>query len=286
MGNHPRKFPRALRLGLLILAAAIFLAAPVLAATSIPFTFWKGLIWIKVSAQGSSEPLYFLLDSGASRTALDTKAAGRLGLQPGRPEWMVAIQGPCSAYRISPTPILALQKIPLSSATVEIDLNTLTGPLGHQVDGLIGADFFYNHAVQIDYQAQVIRIEEPGRNYFPADAADLVNHNGALCVKASINGNAPAWFRVDTGCGSALEWCNRTGSQPAAPPSAPANSAFRSTTQVGVTIGARQFDQVEAGLHASPMFPGESGLIGNALFSKTLVTIDAASHRLYMADLE
>jgi hypothetical protein len=278
----------------IVLALSVLLAAlTTFASTDLPFTYFNGQIWLRCTTPGSPQPLYFILDSGATRSALSTRAAAALGLTPGRPEILAGIQGPYTASRIAPTPIFK-QNIQLTTALIQIDTGRLTTQLGHQLDGIIGVDFFYHHSVQIDYKAQLLHIYEPGKqNFFPADACDLAIRNGALCIQASVNGNSPTWFRLDTGCGSALEWCETNGAnisqsspfpQNPATPSPNNASSFRSLEKVDLTIGPRQFPHVEAGLHPQPLFPGESGLIGNALLSHCVITIDAPEKRLYIAD--
>src|SRR5258708_19579886 len=47
----------------------------------IPFQFQDGLIWLKVGVAGKSEPLNFLLDSGAGVSAMDLQTACFLRLK-------------------------------------------------------------------------------------------------------------------------------------------------------------------------------------------------------------
>ncbi len=49
----------------------------------IPFQFQDGLIWLKVGVAGKSEPLNFLLDSGAGVSAMDLQTACCLRLKLG-----------------------------------------------------------------------------------------------------------------------------------------------------------------------------------------------------------
>ena len=47
-----------------------------------------------------------------------------------------------------------------------------------------------------------------------------------------------------------------------------------------VQIGRQRFTPVKAGFHKEEIFPGEAGLLGNALLSKFRVTIDEPRSRV------
>lgn len=54
-------------------------------------------------------------------------------------------------------------------------------------------------------------------------------------------------------------------------------------TMTGVRIGNRSLDTVPTGLHSKPIFPGESGILGNGLFARFgTVAFDARSGRLHL----
>src|SRR5512142_1933324 len=59
-------------------------------AQEIPFQLREGLIWMQVDVPQSSEPLNFLLDTGAGVSVLNSHTADRIGLKGGRP---VSVQG-------------------------------------------------------------------------------------------------------------------------------------------------------------------------------------------------
>jgi hypothetical protein len=50
-----------------------------------------------------------------------------------------------------------------------------------------------------------------------------------------------------------------------------------------VRIGEHEFEKVPTGLHATAIFPGEVGLLGNALLSQfSSITIDAKAGRVIL----
>jgi hypothetical protein len=59
----------------------------------IPFQYRDGLIWVKVELAGSPVPLNFLLDSGASVSALDFRTAQKCGVHFGDQEPVQGVSG-------------------------------------------------------------------------------------------------------------------------------------------------------------------------------------------------
>src|SRR5436190_24273587 len=66
---------------LLVLLGGGRISAAVVA--EIPFEFRDGLLWLEVTSDKSAEPLTFLLDSGATVSVIDSRAAERLKIERG-----------------------------------------------------------------------------------------------------------------------------------------------------------------------------------------------------------
>ena len=70
-----------------LLCTLLALLLPVSAESQVQreihFHYRVGLIWLKVDVSGKSEPLNFLLDSGAGISAIDTQTARSLGVHLG-----------------------------------------------------------------------------------------------------------------------------------------------------------------------------------------------------------
>src|ERR1700730_6293437 len=60
-----------------------------------------GLIWLKVDVAGKTEPLNFLLDSGAGISAIDLRTARRLGVHLGNRQIVQGVNGQGLAYRVN-----------------------------------------------------------------------------------------------------------------------------------------------------------------------------------------
>lgn len=254
------------------------------AAVEIPFTYGDGMIWMKVSVAGQHSPLNFLLDSGAGTSVLDLQAAHRLGVKLGHRETVQGVQGRCAAFHVSGLSA-EVAAIPIARSMLALDLSSVSRGCAKRIDGLVGADFFRGRIVQIDYAAQKIRLLARGEvSSISAETVPLASRNGALCVRVGVNGNAPQWMRLDTGCSSALEWvAGSTNTRKAARTSIAAATGSRQSVQANVILGSEHFAAIKIGLHDEPMFAGESGLVGNSLLSQFRVTVDIEKSRLILS---
>jgi hypothetical protein len=146
------------------------------------------------------------------------------------------------------------------------------------VDGLVGADFFRSHVVQIDFDVQKIRLLKPEKAAESAETLPLQLRPCGMRVPLMINGHKHQWVRLDTGCATALQWvtsdvkldqCSRQIAIGLAEISIP-------QTKTTVRMAEHEFENVPTGLHENAIFPGEAGLLGNGLLSRfSRVTIDA-----------
>ena len=146
-----------LRLISILTLALLFSANRLSAATPIPFQFRDGMVWLKVAVAGKSEPLNFLLDSGAGASVLDLSTARRLGLKLGASQNVQGIHSRSVAFRVENfTARTASVAIPTS--LLAIDLSGPSRACHQRIDGLLGADFFRDRIVQIDFASQTIRL--------------------------------------------------------------------------------------------------------------------------------
>src|SRR5258708_4931133 len=171
----------------------LFLAAALLQARAesstpveFPFEFHDGFLWVKVMVPQSAEPLTFLLDSGASVSVINLKTAQRLKLPLGRP---VVVQGVESTSRgYFPQRLDATAKgVPLQKNYLAVDLAKLGQVCNCCVDGLIGADFFHNKVVQIDFAEHKIRLLKSGEK-INGQALDLKVRPCGMEMPVQVNG--------------------------------------------------------------------------------------------------
>src|SRR5258708_2383625 len=122
-------------------------------AHELPVQFREGLLWLEVHLPQSEKPLHFLLDSGASVSVINLATARQLGLKLGPKVSVSGVRTSLSGYWPVKLSATATQ-LDLPGEYLALDLSKLSGACSRSVDGLVGADFFRERIVQIDYAAQ------------------------------------------------------------------------------------------------------------------------------------
>jgi hypothetical protein len=269
----------------IILVAALFQsqAAPITLA-EFPFQYREGLLWVEVTIPQSDKPLNFLLDTGAGVSAINLNTAKRIGLKLGREVTVRGVETMLTGYwqqRMT----AKVGGVQLPHEYLALDLEKLSSSCERPVDGLVGMDFFREHIVQIDFEAQKIRLLKSVKVEKIDEVLSLEMRPCGMRVPVEVNDHKHQWVRLDTGCATALQWvtsdvrteqCTRQMAIGLAEISIP-----QTTTTVG--IGEHQFLNVPTGLHETAIFPGEAGLLGNGLISRfSSVTIDAKTGRVIL----
>lgn len=268
----------------MFLVAALFRvqAAPVVLA-EIPFQYREGLLWVEVNIPQSEKPLSFLLDTGAGVSAINLATAKRIGLKLGREVNVHGVETMLTGYwqqRMS----AKAGAVKLPSEYLAVDLETLSRSCEQPVDGLIGADFFRGRVVQIDFDAQKIRLLKPEKGAKLNETLPLEIRTCGMRVPITVNGHTRQWVRLDTGCATPLQWVTSdvrpeecSGRRMAI---GLAELSIPQTT-TAVAIGRYEFESVPTGLHERAIFSGEAGLLGNGLLSRfSSITIDAKAGRI------
>lgn len=275
---RPRRLISILTLALLLCAQRL------LAATPVPLQFRDGLIWLKVEVAGQGEPLNFLLDSGAGASVLDLSAARRIGVALGSRQNVQGVQGRGVAFRVENFTAHATG-VAIARSLLAVDLSGPSRACHQRIDGLLGADFFRNRIVQIDFASQTLRLLQRGEvQEARCEILPLTVRNDVLCARVSVEGNAPEWLRLDTGCNTSLEWV-ATGAKAKklGLTTIGLNSGLAHEIRTDVQLGTKRITAVKTGIHTDQMFAGEAGLIGNGLLSRFTVTIDPAKRRCLLA---
>jgi hypothetical protein len=249
----------------------------------IPLEYSSGYLWLKVQPAGQRETLNFILDSGAASSVLDLTAARRLDLSLGSRVPVQGVHSRMTAHRIERFNAQA-GSITLPKSLLALDLSMVSRTCDRPIDGLLGADFFRERIVQIDFAAGKLRILDRAPMSECCAALPMKQRNGTFCVPVGVAGNPSRWMRVDTGCDSALEWIANGAADQRRSGTSIGLTNIRSRSLVAeVQLGSLTLPGVKTGLHAQQMFPGEAGLLGNALLARFCVTIDAPGSRLLLA---
>jgi Aspartyl protease len=272
---------------IIILVAAFFQsqAAPVTVA-EFPFQYREGLLWVEVTIPQSDKPLNFLLDTGAGVSAINLNTAKRIGLNLGQEVTVHGVETMLTGYWEQQMSA-KVGDVQLPHKYLAVDLEKLSHSCECPNDGLIGMDFFRDHIVQIDFDAQKIRLLKSAKAEKADEVLPLEIRPCGMRVPVEVNDHVRQWVRLDTGCATALQWvtsevrteqCTHQMAIGLAEISIP-----QTTTTVG--IGERQFKNVPTGLHETAIFPSEAGLLGNGLIARfSTVTIDAKAGRVILKE--
>jgi hypothetical protein len=254
------------------------------AVAEFPFQFREGLIWIQVSVPQSATPLNFMLDSGAGVSVINLPAAKSLRLNSGHKVLVRGVHATSVGYWPQPLEARA-GSVPLPEDYLMVDLGELSQACACPVDGLLGADFFRQHIVQIDFVAQKIRLLDslnPGK---AAESLPLELRPCGMRVPIQVNGGKERWVRLDTGCASALQWVTSQVASESClrQPAIGMTTVSVPMTETTVHLGKTEFKSVPTGLHDTEIFAGEAGLLGNGLLSRfSSITIDPMAGRLIL----
>jgi hypothetical protein len=250
----------------------------------IPFEMRGGLIFVSVESTNSTIALSFVLDSGAGVSVLNLQMAHKLGLSLAQPAVVRGVQSQTKGYW--PQHLSAkLAGVPLPRNYLAVDLSELSKACMCDVDGLLGADFFWRKIIQIDYRAKAIRILPSFEAPRGVEGIALKKGPQSILTRLRVNARKPEWFRVDTGCASELEWvCSGRISGGLPKQVAVGLSMFsKGEMTTSLEMGKLQLETVHTGVHASPIFQGEAGLLGNGLLSKFhKVTFDCSGSKVYV----
>jgi hypothetical protein len=258
------------------------------AVSELPLQLREGLLWLEISTPQSKAPLHFLVDSGASVSVVNLTTAKHLRLPLGLKVNVTGVGTKLSGHW--PVKISARAgEFDLPDEFLALDLGKLSGACRRPVDGLLGADFFHDRVVQIDYATQKLRVLAVSPSGSGTNSVPLETRLCGFRVPVSVNGGKSQWVRVDTGCATAFQWV--TSKERAERCSTKLAVGFAELsipqTMTGVRIGNHYIDTVPTGLHRKAIFPGESGLLGNRLLAQFgVVTLDAKAGRLILGPVE
>src|SRR5260221_10710805 len=216
----------------------------------IPISYSGGLLWVRVSIPQSSEPLNFLVDSGAATSVLTRQTAQRLGINLLQHVSVRGVGTQTVGYWTEPLNA-SIAGVRLSQKFLAVDLQKLSAACGQPVDGLLGADFFRGRVVQIDYAAERIRLLASSPASTTGQVLPLRVRPNALCVPVRVNGSAPRWVRLDTGCAAALHWVSTEHPSPSSTCQFSIGLTEISTpvVQTTVALGTERCEDVPTGLH-------------------------------------
>ena len=153
-------------------------------ARDIPLDIDGVHLFLEVHVNGS-DPLWFVLDSGAGMTGIDTEVARDLGLDlSGQVEADGVGEGKITTYFVQDVSF-ELPGVEISGQTVLAAplRNILEARIGREIDGILGYDFISRFVVEIDYWNQLLHLHN--RHEWEYEGT------GTL-IPIKLSGNVPA----------------------------------------------------------------------------------------------
>ena len=121
---------------------------------------------------GSSGPLRFLVDTGATTTVLDRSVAERIGLRPNRMIAAVSSTGPLEVQEAIVDELRAGDVSVAQAAVLIADLPRFPNH-GH-VDGILGMSFFANRSMLLDVRNRCLEVDVAPPRGMTLDAHEVV----------------------------------------------------------------------------------------------------------------
>lgn len=178
------------------------------AAPKIPFELYANVILLRARVN-NSRPLWFLLDTGANGSLVDSRLARALGLKRLGTVNVGGMGGSVEGSYFGGA-TLGLPGVRVFDRRLYgMPLAPLFARFGRRVDGILGYDFLKLFVVEVDYYAKTISLHEP-RSYEYAGAGGVVpftlrdGHPHAR-VRLGFDGReVEGDFEIDTGADGSL----------------------------------------------------------------------------------
>jgi len=256
---------------------------------TIPFDLYFNEIYVPVRVN-NSEPLWFVVDSGAGGWIVDRAHATRLGLHLEQ-ETAQGTGAGSGTYDVSYVKDVTFSlsdfniSVPLIGA---IDLSAHKSQVGREIEGLVGFDFFEKFIVEIDYESKIIRLFDPKTYQYSGVGesipitVDQEARNPFLTAEITVQGAAPQSRKllIDTGSNDALDdsfVAQSTGPKIEIVGGVGLGKEFKfNAGRVSrLRLGAVSFDDVDAGA-------GGVALVGGEILRRFTVIFDFAHSRMIL----
>ncbi|MCA1624048.1 MAG: aspartyl protease family protein, partial [Acidobacteria bacterium] len=178
-------------------------------ALGIPFELSSNLVLVQAKVNDSAT-VWFIFDTGAESTVIDTELAKTLRLKAHGKTVGTGGAGTAEAVRFKAVS-MQLPNIEISNLTIYgLPLDFLSSPLGKKIGGVIGYDIIKEFVVEIDYAAHKINLYKP-ESYQYSGAGEIfpltfeenmpfVQARIAFEERAAIDGK----FEIDSGSTGAV----------------------------------------------------------------------------------
>jgi len=266
-------------------------------AEELPFEYRSRHIYLPARIAGRDGELYFLLDSGASMTVIDSVVAAEMGLPlggtiPG------AGAGGMADFQMTRVPGLSIGGIELSEQiAITFPISNLLRKFEEiDIGGVLGYDFLSRFVTRIDFERLSLTFAEPD-SFSPRGGERIVEaplvHN-IFTLSASLD-TVKASFYLDTGANSSIlhaGFAERTGiaggrrTIPMAIRGAGGDETaslcrFDSLAMGGFTIASPVL-AITRSMKGIGVLENVDGIVGNDVLERFTVTLDYGRQRVLL----
>jgi predicted aspartyl protease len=168
-------------------------------SSDVPFKLHRDFLIVISGSIGGLDKLVLLLDTGASRTVIDSSIASKLQL-PGTPDDVMVFQSTSKAQRVV-LPELRFGPIHATSLpVVAMDLSEVRRNFGLHVDVILGMDVLRRRSFAVDYRAKRIVFDHMTSTTFSVRILPRLPY---LVVPVAIDGSL-VYLQFDTGSNGIL----------------------------------------------------------------------------------
>ena len=254
-----------------------------------------GYLFVHPKLNGRDEG-WFFFDTGADCMVIDSHLADKYGVPAIGSEFNAGVVA-TSRMSICEGIRFELGPITLPRPTYyEMDMAPFSAAFGIPVVGICGYDYISRGSFDIDLGKKTIEVCEPGHASLPAGArwVPFTYNSNVPCVQCGFAPNHTGFFAVDTGSGSAVDFCSPTVEKYDMLKGRAVRSGFTggaggSAESKGGKIewfefAGKKFEQLPVGFQltkkgafASPFFDGN---IGEGVFRNGRLVLDYSRSRL------
>lgn len=200
-----------LLLSALMLGNTVFAYVPSQPHT-ISFTRYANYVWVPTSVNGS-EPLLFVLDSGASTCLINERAASalKLSVRNEHRETKLGTGEGSSTVGSARNATLSFAGINIRKNEIAVtSFDNLEAAVGHRIDGILGNEIFEQYVVEIDYAKGELVLHDPRTFSYSGhgQTLQLELKDGRSFVRGTLefSGSAAldALFVIDTGANGSV----------------------------------------------------------------------------------
>jgi hypothetical protein len=195
-----------------VASSAVLLHTPAQAMTrtsrpsgidTLKFIYYHRCIFLKMLLNDRDEML-FLLDTGASRSAIDATAAERAGMAVGGADSVEGTAGVITVRRARIERLAAGEAVAEGLDVTVQELGGLLAPPGMRVDGILGYDFLRHFSLLIDFTRHTLIFSpHPAPISFAmvksAAVVPFMLDNGIPRVHGTLDDSIAVDLRLDTG---------------------------------------------------------------------------------------